>query len=101
MPPDTHQENAMPDRTATSRPAWACTVAAFVVCLAPELARGHTVDCSGRAGIELARCERHQKMAAQCGPVKGDAHFACDREFLLANPLRCEALAGDDAQRCA
>ena len=64
-------------------------------------AQTHTVDCSGRSGIELARCERHQKMAAQCGPVKGDAHFACDREFLLANPLQCHALGGDDAKRCA
>ena len=64
-------------------------------------AQAHTIDCSGRSGIELARCERHQKMAAQCGPIKGDAHFACDREFLLANPLQCNALGDDDAKRCA
>ena len=61
----------------------------------------HTIDCSGRSGIELARCERHQTMAAQCGPIAGDAHFACDRAFLLANPLRCDALGSDDATRCA
>ncbi|HEY2977774.1 MAG TPA: hypothetical protein VGJ35_07370, partial [Burkholderiaceae bacterium] len=36
-----------------------------------------------------------------CGPIKGDAHFACDREFLLANPLQCSALGDDDAKRCA
>ncbi len=40
-------------------------------------------------------------MAAQCGPIKGEAHFVCDREFLLANPLQCSGLDGDDAKRCA
>jgi len=72
-------------------------VAASVAWGAPA----HTIDCSGRSGIELARCERHQKMAERCGPIKGEAHFACDREFLLANPLRCDGLAGDDQKRCA
>lgn len=60
----------------------------------------HSVDCTGRSGIELARCERHQKMAAKCGPIQGEAHFACDREFLIGNPLNCKALAGDDARQC-
>jgi hypothetical protein len=66
----------------------------------PLPAGAHTIDCTGRAGIDLARCERHQKMAAKCGPIKGEAHFACDREFLLSNPLDCKALAGDAVQRC-
>jgi hypothetical protein len=62
--------------------------------------QAHSVDCTGKAGIDLARCERHQKMAEKCGPIKGDAHFACDREFLLAHPLQCGALNGADIQRC-
>lgn len=80
--------------------ALACGSAASLLWLMSP-AQAHTIDCSGRSGIELARCERHQKMAAQCGPIKGDAHFACDREFLLANPLQCNALGDDDAKRCA
>ena len=93
---------AMPDRSCDR---WLPAVALRqrrvpgLACSSPALA--HTIDCSGRSGIELARCERHQKMAAQCGPIKGDAHFACDREFLLANPLQCDALGDDDGKRCA
>src|SRR5262245_14718918 len=76
------------------------SVLAAITPLATLPVQAHTIECSGRSGIELARCERHQKMAAQCGPVKGEAHYACDREFLLANPLACQALAGDDVRRC-
>jgi hypothetical protein len=61
----------------------------------------HTVDCSGRTGLELARCERHQKMAAKCGPLQGEAHAACDRDFLIANPLDCSGRQGDELKRCA
>ncbi len=50
----------------------------------------HVGDCAKREGIEQARCERHMKMAEKCGSLKGEAHFACDREFLIANPLSCE-----------
>jgi hypothetical protein len=76
-------------------------VAAICVAIPFEAgAQAHTVECGQRSGIDRARCERHQKMAAQCGPLKGEAHFACDREFLLANPLVCPALAGADVQRC-
>lgn len=68
---------------------------------APLPAQAHEVDCKGRTGIELARCERHQKMAAKCGPIKGEAHYVCDREFLLAHPLDCKVLTGaEDAKRC-
>lgn len=63
--------------------------------------QAHNIDCGAKTGIDLLRCERHQKMAAQCGPLTGDAHFACDREFLLSNPLNCQALGGDDPKRCA
>lgn len=63
-------------------------------------AAAHEVDCKGSTGIELARCERHAKVAAQCGKFTGDAHFACDRDYLIANPLDCKALAGDEVQQC-
>src|SRR5262245_47902390 len=76
------------------------TTALIVACQSPPLA-AHTVECDGRRGLELARCERHQKMAERCGPIKGEAHYACDREFLLASPLDCSALQGDDARACA
>ncbi|MDZ7855814.1 hypothetical protein [Sphaerotilus sp.] len=66
----------------------------------PLPARAHEVDCAGRTGIALARCERHQKMAAQCGPIQGEAHFACDRQFLLDHLLDCKAYAGDAAAQC-
>lgn len=64
-------------------------------------AAAHEMDCSQRTGIDRARCERHQRMFERCSPVKGEEHFACDREFLLAHPLDCSALQGDDAKRCA
>lgn len=63
--------------------------------------QAHGIDCAAKTGIDLLRCERHQRMAEQCGPLAGDAHFACDREFLLANPLSCQALSGEDPKRCA
>jgi hypothetical protein len=64
----------------------------FMLCLAPQ-SHAHVGACSDREGVEKARCERHTKMADKCGPLKGDAHFACDREFLIANPLDCTKLA--------
>lgn len=73
-------------------------IAALAAVAAP--AQAHEVDCKGSAGIELARCERHVKVAAQCGKLTGDAHFACDRDYLLANPLDCKALSGDEVQQC-
>lgn len=63
-------------------------------------AQAHEVDCKGSAGIELARCERHAKVAAQCGKFTGEAHHACDRDYLLANPLDCKAFTGDEVQQC-
>ena len=63
--------------------------------------QAHSIDCGAKTGVDLLRCERHQKMAEQCGPLVGEAHFACDREFLLSNPLSCQALGGDDPKRCA
>lgn len=77
--------------------ATACALLGFA---SPMPARAHAVDCTGRAGIDLARCERHRRMAQRCGPIQGEAHFDCDREFLLAHPLDCKAFAGDDARRC-
>jgi hypothetical protein len=66
----------------------------------PVQAQSHHGDCSKQSGIAKARCERHEKMFAQCGPVKGDAHFECDRQYLLANPLDCSAVGATDAKAC-
>jgi len=66
----------------------------------PVQAQSHHGDCSTQSGIAKARCERHEKMFAQCGPVKGDAHFECDRQYLLANPLDCSAVGPTDAKAC-
>jgi hypothetical protein len=57
---------------------------------APTIA--HTSDCAKKDGMEKLRCERHVEMAKKCGPLKGEAHFICDREFLLANPISCKPL---------
>lgn len=64
------------------------------------LADGHAGECISKSGVEKLRCERHLKMAVKCGPLKGDAHFACDREFLLANPLVCTGLKDDAGIAC-
>ena len=64
-------------------------------------AGSHVPDCTTRAGIEKARCERHTRMFAKCGAVQGEAHFVCDREFLLANPLDCKQVGDRDAAACA
>jgi len=64
----------------------------------PALA--HPVQCDKAAGIDKLRCERHEKMAAQCGPLKGEAHHDCDRSFLIANPLACAAMGAAEATRC-
>ena len=61
----------------------------------------HVTSCDGKEGIDKARCERHIKMAEKCGPLKGDAHFACDREFLIANPIDCAKLIPKAVDTCA
>jgi hypothetical protein len=63
-------------------------------------AQSHVGDCAKRDGVEKARCERHEKMAEKCGPLKGEAHFVCDREFLLANPLSCKPFTGKAGLEC-
>lgn len=68
--------------------------------LAALPAAAHVGDCAPLDGVRKARCERHEKMYGKCGPLKGDAHFACDREYLIANPLRCDAFSGNDAIAC-
>ena len=62
--------------------------------------KAHVGDCGKKDGVEKLRCERHSKMAEKCGPLKGEAHFVCDREFLLANPLICKPLEGKQAEAC-
>ena len=66
---------------------------------APAFAQ-HSFDCPKRAGVEKARCERHEAMFVKCGPLKGEEHHACDREFLLANPLKCGRLEAGETARC-
>jgi len=56
---------------------------AFLLTTCSAFAQSHVGDCSKKEGVEKARCERHEKMAEKCGPLKGEAHFVCDREFLL------------------
>lgn len=73
-------------------------IAALLAAALP--AQAHEVDCKGSTGIELARCERHVKVGAHCGKFSGEAHHACDREYLLAHPLDCKAFAGDEVQQC-
>lgn len=71
-----------------------------VFALLPLPAQAHPVECGKAAGIDKLRCERHEKMAAQCGPLKGEAHHDCDRKHLLAHPLVCTGLAAAEASRC-
>jgi hypothetical protein len=77
-----------------------CVAMNVVVAQMPAQKDKHVGDCVQKEGVERARCERHTKMAEKCGPLKGDAHFACDREFLIANALDCGKLAGKSAESC-
>ncbi|MCA2999854.1 MAG: hypothetical protein ING75_14755 [Rhodocyclaceae bacterium] len=63
-------------------------------------AQSHVGDCTKKVAVEKARCERHEKMAEKCGPLKGEAHFVCDREFLLANTLSCKPFIGAASAEC-
>lgn len=60
----------------------------------------HVGGCDEKVGIEKARCERHQKMFDKCGVLKGEEHFVCDRQFLLANPLDCSKQSGEEKNKC-
>ncbi len=66
----------------------------------PFAAAAHVTSCDGKEGFDKSRCERHIKMAEKCGPLKGDSHFACDREFLIANPIDCAKLTNKAADSC-
>ena len=68
--------------------------------LQATLSTAHVGGCDEKIGVEKARCERHQKMFDKCGVLKGEEHFKCDREFLLANPLDCSKQAGDEKGKC-
>jgi hypothetical protein len=76
---------------------------AFVIALVAYTVplQAHEVKCQNMDGIKLARCERHQKLAEKCGQIQGPAHYACDREYLIANALDCKKLTGKDAAQCA
>ena len=60
----------------------------------------HLSDCGKKEGINKARCERHEAMATKCSAIKGDAHFQCDRDYLMVNPLDCTKLSGKDGEQC-
>ena len=74
--------------------------AAFAQDMPKTKTENHVGSCAKATGVNKARCERHETMAAKCGAVKGDAHFACDREYLIANPLDCTKLAGVESAQC-
>jgi hypothetical protein len=78
------------------------SIAAILVSFGVSAAdhQAHVGNCAKKEGVEQLRCERHTKMAEKCGPLKGEAHFVCDREFLLANPLSCKTLTGKFATSC-
>ena len=75
----------------------ACFSLAFGVAGA---ASAHVADCSRFDGVAQLRCERHVRMMDKCGLLKGTAHHACDREFLLANPLNCSVLKEGQRTLC-
>ena len=81
--------------------AFATPLVVLLAFLAAPAIGQHTFDCAKRSGVEKARCERHESMFAKCGSLKGDEHHACDREYLLANPLKCDGQPGEEAARCA
>ncbi len=56
-------------------------------------AEAHVADCTRVEGVAKERCERHVKIAEKCSSIKGEAHYVCDQEFLLANPLNCPKYA--------
>ncbi|MBK8323236.1 MAG: hypothetical protein IPL06_10990 [Betaproteobacteria bacterium] len=80
--------------------ALAAPLALLIAALAAPAFGQHAFDCAKRAGVEKARCERHESMFAKCGPLKGDEHHACDRDYLLANPLKCDRQSGEEAAKC-
>ncbi len=79
----------------------AVSLAVFTLLPLPVQAQqAQASPCDKAAGIQKLRCERHDRMAAQCGPLKGEEHHVCDRSYLLANPLVCTALPAAEAMRC-
>lgn len=81
--------------------AIATLAAVGALCAAiPFAANAHVESCTTLEGIKKARCERHEKKYAVCGSVIGEAHFTCDRSFLLDNPLNCAALDDANAKLC-
>ncbi len=73
---------------------------AFLASSSFALAAGNAGACNAKEGVDKLRCERHLGMAEKCGPLRGEAHFACDREFLIANPLVCSGLKDKAGEAC-
>jgi hypothetical protein len=61
---------------------------AFLLTTCSAFAQSHVGDCTKKDAVE------------KCGPLKGEAHFVCDREFLLANPLSCKPFTGKAGAEC-
>jgi hypothetical protein len=77
-----------------------CSFTTIAFSQTPQPKDEHVGNCAKKEGVDKVRCERHSKMAEKCGQLKGDAHFACDREFLMANPLDCSKFSGKAADAC-
>ena len=79
-------------------------IIAFASTLLTPTAYAHVADCTRVEGVAKERCERHMKIAEKCGAIKGEAHYVCDQEFLVANPLNCPKYGAvgqeADAQSC-
>ena len=77
-----------------------CLLIGLYCAVAAAAPQSHVGACDQKDAVEKARCQRHEKMFEKCGAIKGPAHHACDREFLLATPLDCKPFTGDAAKRC-
>jgi hypothetical protein len=76
-------------------------VIAALLALLSASAAAYELKCSSEMrGIDRSRCERHERIFAKCGPIKSEGHFTCDRDYLVAHPLECKALIGEDVARC-
>ena len=77
---------------------------ALLFCAWSFTAQAHLADCTRVEGVAKERCERHMKIGEKCGAIKGEAHYVCDQEFLVANPLNCPKYGASgqeaDAKSC-
>ncbi len=91
--------NTIAKKTTKLAGLFALTIALSSFAAAANAAE-HVPACDKKEGVDKLRCERHVKMAEKCGSLKSDDHFACDREFLIANPLDCGKLTNKLTSSC-